>query len=292
MPKICYVPKKFRAESLRLIEIANSIITDFTAQGYDLTLRQLYYQFVGRDIIPNTQKSYDNLGSLINDARLAGLVDWHSIQDRTRGLKQNSHWSGPAEGVRSLAQQFQIDKWDGQRYRPEVWVEKDALIGVIGQICRKLDVPYFSCRGYTSQSEMWVAAQRMEEYDTEGATPIVIHLGDHDPSGIDMTRDIEDRLRLFCHTDIEVRRIALNRDQVRRYRLPPNPAKLSDCRAKGYIAEHGASSWELDALNPQVISDLIEAELLDILESDKFEDRVAQEKAHVQTLLKAAKKME
>lgn len=164
MPKIKYQDFAFRPATLSLIDTANKIITEYQAQGFDLTLRQLYYQFVSRDIISNTQQSYKNLGSVVNDARLAGMIDWDTIVDRTRELRTLSHWNSPADIVDTCAKQFNIDRWAGQKYRPEVWIEKDALVGVFERICRELDVPLFSCRGYTSQSEMWVAAQRMLGY--------------------------------------------------------------------------------------------------------------------------------
>jgi hypothetical protein len=85
-----------------------------------------------------------------------------------------------------------LDTRRNQEYYIEVWIEKDALLGILETICKKLDVPYFSCRGYVSQSSMWEAAQRFRENDREG---ILLHLGDHDPSGIDMSRDIQERLK-------------------------------------------------------------------------------------------------
>jgi hypothetical protein len=292
MPKTCYREINFKPKSLALIETANAIIEEYSAQGFELTLRQLYYQFVARDVIPNTQKSYDNLGSLINDARLAGLVDWLAIVDRTRSMRKNSHWASPSEIVESCARQFQIDKWEGQEYRPEVWVEKDALVGVVERICSSLDVPYFSCRGYTSQSEMWVAAQRLLQWREAGQTPIIIHLGDHDPSGIDMSRDIEDRLALFMDGDApEFRRIALNKDQVNRYKPPPNPAKLTDSRCRGYIQIHGDKSWELDALDPKVISALIDGAIDGIRQDEVYEERAKLELEHRAALRKVAKGM-
>jgi hypothetical protein len=162
VPKICYIPKKFNAEHERLIDLSNEIIADYHAQGYDLTLRQVYYQMVARDVIPNTMQSYKRLGGIIDDARLAGLIDWIAIVDRTRNLRALSHWEDPAEVIESAAASYRIDKWKSQDYRPEVWVEKDALVGVIGQVCERWDVPYFSCRGYTSSSEMWAASQRLQ----------------------------------------------------------------------------------------------------------------------------------
>ncbi|MCG7410591.1 hypothetical protein MH117_24650 [Paenibacillus sp. ACRRX] len=194
--KICYRDIKFRQNSLELIERVNRIIEEYQAKGYSLTLRQVYYQLVARDVIPNNERSYKNLGNLISDGRIAGLIDWMAIEDRTRNLRGNSHWDTPGDIINSAAYSFAYDKWEGQEKYVEVWVEKDALVGIVGQICNKLDVPYFSCRGYVSQSEMWMAARRLRRMSSDKQT-VIIHLGDHDPSGVDMSRDIVDRLGIF-----------------------------------------------------------------------------------------------
>lgn len=291
MPKIKYVARNFSPKSLGLIGTANEIITEYRGQGFDLTLRQLYYQFVARDVIPNTQRDYKNLGSIINDARLAGLIDWNSIVDRTRNLEKNSHWESPAEIVRATANQYQIDKWATQKTRVEIWIEKDALIGVIEKVCRQNDVSYFSCRGYTSQSELWAGAMRLKGYEDEGQSTVVIHLGDHDPSGKDMSRDIEDRLRLFG-ADTEVRRVALNMDQVRKYNPPPNPAKLTDSRATGYIKEFGKNSWELDALEPSVLAKLIQDNINEFCNGAEWRKSVKVEDGHKARLVQAAEEIE
>ena len=110
--------------------------------------------------------------------------------DRTRELRTLSHWDDPSSIVEACSKQFNLDLWDKQPFRPEVWIEKDALVGVFERVCRELDVPLFSCRGYTSQSEMWVAGQRMLQYKRNKQTPVIFHFGDHDPSGKDMSRDI------------------------------------------------------------------------------------------------------
>ncbi len=258
MPKISYIDKSFRRDKLQLIDKINEVIRNYIAQGYSLTLRQVYYQLVARAIIENNEKSYKNVGNLISDARLAGLIDWNSIEDRTRNMRGNSHWSSPGSIINSAAYSYHLDHWEGQEYYVEVWVEKDALIGIVGQICGQLDVNFFSCRGYVSQSEMWAAAQRLKLRQDQGQNVVLLHLGDHDPSGKDMSRDIQDRLRIFEAYNVEFHRLALNMNQIEQYNPPPNPAKLTDSRATQYIDEFGYDSWELDALEPQIISNLIE----------------------------------
>jgi hypothetical protein len=290
MPRICYVDKNFSDQSLLMIGRSNAVCAEFAAQGISLTLRGLYYRLVARDLFPDSRRwlknaagkwfmdsrgtknadpNYKWLGDIINDARLAGLVDWDHLADTTRTLRDLAHWEDPEQIIGAVARQYRNERWANQPVRPEVWIEKDALVGVITNVCTRNDVGYFSCRGYTSQTAMWEAAQRLIAYEDAGQQTVIIHLGDHDPSGIDMTRDIQDRLRLFG-SSAEVVRIALNMDQVVQYDPPPNPTKLTDARASGYIErfhdpdedEPGeARCWELDALDPSVLDTLIQAEI-------------------------------
>jgi hypothetical protein len=273
MPRIKYQNIKLGADRLAVVEQANRIIAEYEAQGFDLTLRQLYYQFVSRDLIANKQSEYKRLGDIVNDGRMAGLIDWNSITDRTRNLRSLSHWDDPADIIKAAEQNFRIDKWATQEFRPEVWIEKDALVGILESVCPALDVPYFSCRGYTSQSEMWGAAQRLLRWRDAGQRPVILHLGDHDPSGCDMSRDIRDRLELFTGDEIIFDRLALNMPQIEEYGPPPNPAKLSDSRCQKYIQTHGDESWELDALDPAALSELIRTNV------EKYRDAEAWDKA-------------
>ncbi len=286
MPKIEYEVKKFREATLVVIQQANDILTEYRAQGFVLTLRQLYYQFVSRAFIPNTDRDYKRLGNTISDARRAGLVDWASIIDRTRNLVSVPNWANPSEILQSAVDSYHRDLWDTQDNRLEVWIEKDALIGVIEDICRELDVPYFSCRGYVSDSEMWsAAARRMTDYADNDQNVVVLHLGDHDPSGIDMTRDIRDRLSLFSgSTDPIVKRIALTMEQVDEQGPPPNPAKVTDSRYESYQAVYGDESWELDALEPQFMADLIREHVEELRDDEAMDKAVAEQEAERQQI--------
>ncbi|EAA0129554.1 hypothetical protein ABJF43_002493 [Listeria monocytogenes] len=256
MSKIVYKEMRFRADSLALIEKVNQIIKEYHRQGYELTLRQVYYQLVANGIIENKERSYKNLGSLISNARLAGLIDWNAIVDRTRFLRGFNYETSPENAIKRLSQRYGTDPWAGQKNHVEVWVEKDALVDIVGQASNKLNVNYFSCRGYVSQSAMFRSARRLANWQLAGKDITILHLGDHDPSGIDMSRDIEERLATF-EIFPDVKRIALNMDQVDEYTPVPNPTKLSDSRAADYISQFGYESWELDALQPRVIDDLI-----------------------------------
>ncbi len=289
MPEIAYINKRFSTGSMLVIKQANEIIEEYQEQGFTLTLRQLFYQHVSRDLIANTQRSYKRLGSIVADARMAGMIDWDSLVDRTRNVLGRAHWDSPVEIIETYAQHFHVDLWEGQQFRPEVWIEKDALIGVIEDVCDEHDVSYFSCRGYTSLSEMWRAAQRLLGYNAAGQLPVIIHLGDHDPSGMDMSRDIEDRLTTFG-AKFKFVRIALNMNQIEKYSPPPNPTKLTDSRATGYIENFGDESWELDALEPRVMSKLIEKTIRKFQDKGKWAERTAIEKAGQDSLLYASQR--
>jgi hypothetical protein len=275
-----------------LIDQINEIISEYEAAGYSLTLRQVYYQLVSRDLIENTEKSYKNIGSLVSNGRLAGLIDWNAIEDRTRQHRSLPHWETPAEIVQGAANQYRRNLWEGQDRYCEVWVEKDALIGIVEQAADRLDTPCFSCRGYTSQSAMWAAAIRFIDKADEGRECVIIHLGDHDPSGIDMTRDIIDRLVHFG-ARVDVQRIALNMPQIKQYKPPPNPAKETDTRVEGYKKIYGLHSWELDALKPEILDQLITDAIKNNLDQKLYDlaiDRQEQERQSIMALLPVIKR--
>jgi len=276
MPKIPYKTFKLRPDTYAAIDKANEILEDYAARGYDLTLRQLYYQFVARDLLANTVQSYNRLGDIIDKGRLMGLIDWDHIVDRTRNLKSRSSFTDPGDVIRAADYSYHLSRWAGQDYRVEVWVEKEALIGIFARVCSRWDVPYFACRGYTSQSEMWRAARRLNSYENEGWTPVILHFGDMDPSGVDMTRDIEDRLAMF-RCQVDVKRLALNMDQVEKYKPPPNPAKTTDARFRSYLLVYGSESWELDALDPDVLAALVEDAVNGFRDPQKWSTTVERE---------------
>lgn len=237
--KILYEPRTFTPAAFAVIVQAEAICEDYARQGYSLTLRQLYYRFIATDAFPesrrdresgtkNTQRNYKWLGDLVSDARIAGLIDWGHITDRTRGhAGGDAGWDSPAEAVRDITDQYGISR-------------------------------------------------RLRYYERKGRATSVIYLGDHDPTGLDISRDIQDRLALF-HSRAVVDRIALNMDQVEQYGPPPSPAKLTDSRAHGYIEEFGEDTWELDALEPAVLEGLVEEAILARLDRSLWDERVARE---------------
>jgi hypothetical protein len=290
-----YITKRFQTSSLELIDQANEICEEYMADGLNLTLRQLYYQFVARDLFENLQRNYDRLGAIVSEARLAGLIDWDAIVDRTRFLESQPHWSSVSSILWSAAAGYNRDLWATQLNRVEVWIEKQALTGIIERPCTDLDVPFFACRGYVSQSEQREAGLRaLRNWRDHDQGTVILHLGDHDPSGIDMTRDNDTRLAMFAEGSncVTVERIALNMDQIQLYDPPPNPTKLTDSRAGGYVSEHGYDSWELDALEPKVLDQLIRDRIASHMDENLMAEAKALQSEHRSRLRDIASEQE
>lgn len=283
---------KFKSETLKIIEQANSIIEEYQEDGFDLTLRQLYYQFVSRDLIPNSQKSYSRLGDIISNARLNGDIDWNAIKDRTRRIHTGLHFNSPSNAIYNTASWYAIDTRADQDNYIECWVEKEALVGVVERACEDLDIPFFACRGYVSQTAMYEAYKRFLKKRNKHNRLILLHLGDHDPSGIDMTRDIEERLTVTFGVYVEIKRIALNMEQIEELQPPPNPAKLTDSRVGGYIKRFGRQSWELDALDPNTITNLIELYAQQYTDEDKRDNLLAIQQEQKDLIVKCSKNWE
>jgi len=285
-----FIPWKPHTATLTVVEQVNAIIGEYQVQGFLLTLRQLFYQFVARGLLENLFTQYKRLGGIIRNARDAGLIDWDAIEDRTREVNTHAFWNSPDHIISEDAEVYREDLWGGQRYRPEVWIEKDALIGVIEGVCTELRVPYFAHRGNNSQTLQYQAGKRFAGYLDHGLIPLVLHLADHDPNGIDMTRDNIERLALYARADIEVRRIALNLDQVRRYSPPPSFVKEGDTRTTGYRERFDTDEcWELDALSPTVIADLIRSEIEGLIDQRAWDAALASERQGGELLADVAK---
>lgn len=323
---------KFSPEAKVLVRKCASIVSSFQAQGFKMTLRQLYYQLVKDNIIRNEERQYKRLSGLLSDARLMGRVDWEAIEDRIRVPRVPQDFRDLNDLVDTALGAYRLDRWAGQENYVELWVEKDALAGILAPIAREYHVTMMVNRGYSSQTAMYDAGQRFlkacyskdlpyktlleatrkegEKRDEETEKllsqvrfldrsvlseepkrkPILLYLGDHDPSGEDMVRDIGARLEMFG-IEVDVRKVALTTEQVREYDPPPNPAKMADPRALEYVEKHGATSWEVDALPPDVLDRIIRDSLDDVVDMEKVDKIKAQEKRDKNLLLKALKNL-
>lgn len=284
----------FKLESLTRIRHCNAIIDQYQKQGLKLTLRQLFYQLVVTNAITNSERSYQNLSSLVTNARMSGLMDWEAIEDRVRQPQVPSEFEDLDELVEAALHTYRLPRWKGQDNYVELWVEKDALAGVLRPIAKKFHITMMVNRGYSSASAMYESADRFHR-GAHASLPCpkemhLLYLGDHDPSGEDMVRDVRDRLRTLGAEQVavlHVLKIALTMTQVTKYKPPPNPAKISDPRAEGYIKLHGNNSWEVDALPPNILTSIITKEIENLVDMDMMNEIIEEEKRDKKLLTKA-----
>lgn len=312
-----YVARDFKPQSIEFIETVNGIVDEYIEQGFIMTVRQIYYQIVARGLFPedrrwkwtgskwvrdpngtdNADPNYKWLCSLVNDARLAGLMDWDAIEDRTRSLVRRNRYTSGKDVLEIAAQAYHMDMWEDQEWRVFCIVEKEALAGVLERTCTEMDIPLLAAKGYPSVSvlrefaisDLLPTMGYDREFQRLEGTPekkflqkfMILHLGDHDPSGIDMSNDLTQRLGLFCGMkdglpEIFFERIALNMSQIEEQKPPENPTKMTDARAKKYVEKFGDSSWELDALKPDYLHKLIRTKALPYINNKKWKARKAQ----------------
>lgn len=262
-----------------MLEIINSIVESYASQGYTLTLRQLYYQLVSRDIVPNKVTEYAKLSRILKKGRMAGVVDWSSIEDRTRQPYLPYSANSIPEALKDLASYFRVNRQEGQSNYVELLVEKDALSGVLRRVTSHYHIRLLVNRGYTSCSAMYKSFQRLSDSALEGQTLVLLYIGDHDPSGLDMVRDTGDRLEEFGQGNfkIKIEHIALTTQQIKKFNPPPNPAKIEDPRAKWYIQNFGKTSWEVDAIDPTNLVDIVTKKIEHYLDLDKFQAMLKKE---------------
>jgi hypothetical protein len=232
-----------------LISRVNQIINSYDVP---LTLRQIYYRLVAAGDIQNTRSCYNALSSQTTKARENGQIDDRRMTDRSRRIDDVS-FDSPEDFLdaclHTLKSKYVRRYWDSQSVYCEVWVEKDALSGVLAQAVYEYNTIVAPAKGYSSYTYLRDAADRIKRYCKSGKVANILYFGDHDPSGLDMTRDLQDRLTRYCG-NVTVLRVGLTFNQVKRYNLIPNNVKKADRRAKNYISQYGLDCWELDAVDP------------------------------------------
>lgn len=278
-------------DSRQLADSIKKITLEYMQSSLTLTNRQLYYQLVAGAIIPNADKVYKRVCKFLTDLRYGGHLDWQAIEDRGRIPIRASQWNNVNSLISSAVYSYRRPRWKDQDYYVEVYCEKQAMESVLKPVTEKYHTYFGYNKGYSSASTVYELAQRVKAQILNGKKVVILYLGDHDPSGLDMIRDIRERIHEFLtqgetyiEPQFEVKQIALNLEQIKKYNPPPNPAKITDPRAKWYIAKYGQSSWELDALKPQVLVELTERAVLEYLDLDKYNAVIKLEQAEIKKL--------
>lgn len=275
------------------------IVEAYEEQGYKLTLRQLHYQLVSRNWIINHQTAYKKLGKILSDMRYSGLVDWNSIEDRGR-IPHLPYWvTDIPDALRDTVRHYRLDRQEGQETHIELWTEKDALSGILKRTTEKYHIKLVVNKGYTSDSAIYASYSRFQSKINDGQKVTILYFGDHDPSGLDMVRDIRERIEFMFNngdsgiTDIEdtfeVVPIGLTMKQIKKYKLPPNPTKVTDSRSDSYVKEFGTQCWEVDALNPETLTEVVETNILSRIDLDAYHEVLEQERNDIAKLEKFIK---
>ena len=271
---------RFSKANVIMLGQINSILEEYANDGLVLTLRQCYYQLVSRDIIPNTQREYAKLSALLTNGRMGGVVDWDLIEDRVRRPRLPYYADDIKDALKDMTNQYRLDRMTGQKKYIEIWIEKDALSNVVYRVTSEYHIRLMVNRGYSSCSAMHDAYNRFLENAAKHEEAMIIYMGDHDPSGLDMIRDIDERMNEFGSA-LSVKQIALTMKQIKQFDSPENPAKITDPRAKTYIKEFGKKSWELDALPPKELDSILRKSIESNIDRPQYEKMLALEKKDV-----------
>jgi len=281
------------------VNAVNKILDEYS---FPLTLRQIYYRLVAKNAIPNKRSAYNGLSKILVKARENGEVDDTRIEDRSRGvLEAPKGYDSPEEFIESMKRFFKASPpalyhanlWGGQDTFVEVWIEKDALSRVIQQIAEPLRVTVAPSRGYSSYTFIKRDAvdNRFDEIDPKKPI-IILDFRDHDPSGIQMTEDLQTRFTTYGKgRSIEVKRIALTIDQVRQHDLPPNPTKIADTRSGKYRTRFGDKCWELDAIEPGELQKIVRDAIEGCIDKRKWNQSLEREGQERQELIERFKKV-
>lgn len=266
---------KFTQANLERIAIVKSIFEEF-AEYKPLTLRQVFYQLVSREIIENTKSQYTQLSGLLKYARLGGLIAWEDMEDRSRKHTAEATYTGSLpyvlKATESLFQSYRINKMHGQEKYLEVWIEKDALSTLFSQAVSPYCIPLTVCRGYSSVSFLHNFKERVIQNRKEGQEAVCLYFGDFDPSGVNMLKAMQETIEEELGIKgVNFKRIALTPEQIEEHNLPHSPEALkeADTRAKKHIEAFGHLAVELDALSPQVLTDLIHGAIQEEIDIDK-----------------------
>ncbi len=274
---------------MRYQEIVTRVNEIIRQYDMPLTLRQIYYRLVAAGAIPNRRTAYNGLSAQLVTARERNEVDESRIVDRSRRI-EDPCYDSPQQFLRAaeytIEHNYMRRFWTSQSHYLEVWVEKDALSQVIAGAVYGLNTIVAPSRGYSSYTYLKDAAARLARYGKGKERAIILHLADHDPSGRDMSRDLGDRLREYSRVWVDVHRVALTIEQVRRYDLIPNPAKITDSRAEAYIREFGDECWELDAIEPDELVRLCQEAVTDYIQDEEAWEEAKKKDQEVRARLK------
>ena len=244
-------PIKRRRRTKGQMEALREAIYDVCEENRPATVRQVYYQLVSRGFIEKTESQYKRVCKVSGDMRKDGELPYLWIADGTRWVRQPDTYSSMEDMLNYHAKHYRRALWMEADVSVEIWLEKEALAGVLVEVTDEFDVPLYVTKGYGSLSYLYTAAQQILAH---GKPTYIYNFGDHDPSGVDILRDIENKLRFHApDAEIYFERIAVTPSQIAEWELLTRPTKKTDSRAKNFEGE----SVEVDAIPPPTLRELV-----------------------------------
>ena len=278
-------PVKRRRSTKAEVEQRRESLLDIVSEMQPMTVRQVFYQATVRSIIEKTEAGYTKVQTDLALMRRAGELPYEWLADNTRWQRKPRTFNSVEEALKQTAQLYRKNLWVSADAYVEIWLEKDALAGVVWPVTAAYDVPLMVARGYASLSFLHTAAEFINDLTVPA---YIYHLGDYDPSGVNAAEKIEQTLReLAPYAEIYFVRIAVTPGQIQEWNLPTRPTKASDTRAKNF----GEISVELDAIEPEVLRTIVEAAIELHLPSEQLEVLKAAEESERELITSLVERM-
>jgi hypothetical protein len=247
------------------VEARREALLDIIDAGKPMTVRQVFYQATVRNIVEKAETGYNKVQVDLTKMRRDGSLRYDWLADNTRRQRKPRSFDSVEQALQDTAALYRKNLWRDADCYVEVWLEKDALAGVVLPVTAMFDVPLMVARGYASLSFLYNAAEYIKSLDVP---TFIYHLGDFDPSGVNAGEKIEATLHeLAPDAEIIFKRLAVTRTQITRWRLPTRPTKTSDTRARGF----GETSVELDAVDPNDLRALVQRAIEQHLPPQQYE---------------------
>jgi hypothetical protein len=279
--KLIYTSKCFQRKTLKRIGAINRILNEYAKQGYQMTVRQLYYQMVSRKIIPFDNREYNKLITLIANGRNAGLIDWDHIVDRSRDSYQVPLFDSVSDALQQAADNYHIDLWEDMPTMPVIWYEKAGLAQIIGRVASKYNIEHMATRGENSLTWLHQVSQQ---------TDIILYLGDHDGHGVQISDGMAAKVKMYSNGGTTLKRIGISLDHGEEINAPKIPLKDVTNLSFDYRQRFGCGyGYEIDALDPKQLIDLIEEEIESLigLASQTFENNIRRQQVQREQIIQA-----
>lgn len=257
-------PIKRRRSTKAEVEYRREALYDIVEAMRPMTVRQVFYQATVRDLVEKSEAGYTKVQTDLVQMRRSGMLPYDWLADNTRWQRKPITFANPKQALEDAARFYRKALWHEVEAYVEVWLEKDALAGVVMPITSAYDVPLMVARGYASLSFLHTAAEHIGHLDVP---TYIYHFGDFDPSGVDAGEKIRETLKEMApDANISFQRVAVTPAQIDAWNLPTRPTKATDSRAKKF----GAISVELDAIEPGMLRYLVEDVIQYHLPAEQF----------------------